>query len=176
MAKVPFTKLKCKTDDSVKLITINDEISIEVKQYLPIQDKLILIGRVIELAHQEDFDYSNPLKLQVYTDLEMLFVYTNLSFTEKQREDLPKVYDMLYSSGILNSIKEAIPNTERTIVTESIEKTLNAIYQYQNSALGILDIIKNDYNNLDLNIDELNENIKDPEALGLIKDILTKFN
>jgi hypothetical protein len=47
MAKVPFTKLKLKTDDSVKHIQISDEITIEVRQYLPIQEKLKLIGDVV---------------------------------------------------------------------------------------------------------------------------------
>ena len=40
MAKVAYSKLKLKTKDDVKLIQLNDEITIEVKQYLPIQDKL----------------------------------------------------------------------------------------------------------------------------------------
>jgi hypothetical protein len=47
MAKVPFSKLKCKIDDSVKEVKLTDDIVIEVKQYLPIQEKLELIGKVI---------------------------------------------------------------------------------------------------------------------------------
>ena len=54
MAKVSFTKLKCKIDDSVKQVELNDEISIEVKQYLPVQEKLALIGRVIMQAKVKD--------------------------------------------------------------------------------------------------------------------------
>lgn len=175
MAKVPFTKLKCKINTDEIPVQIGEE-TIAVKQYLPIQDKLAFIGKVIELAHHEDFDYSNPLKIQAYTDLEIVFAYTNLSFTEKQKESTQKLYDVLYSSGILAIIKEAIPQSEIDILTTSIEKTLNAIYHYQNSALGILDTIQNDYNNLNLDINSLNETIKDPEALSLIREVLTKFN
>ena len=176
MAKVPFTKLKCKINDSVKEVQLTDDIVIEVKQYLPIQEKLELIGKVIELAHQEDFDYSNPLKINAYTDLEILFAYTNLSFTDKQKEDLPKTYDSLFSSGIITRIKNNIPEEEIVILTNSIEKTLSAIYQYQHSVLGILDAMKTDYNHMKLDIDDLNESISNPELLALVKDLLTKLN
>ena len=66
MAKVPFSKLKCKINEEIKQVKLNDEITIEVKQYLPIQEKLALIGRVIELAHMQDENYSNPVKAAVF--------------------------------------------------------------------------------------------------------------
>ena len=47
MAKVAFTKLGLKLNkDNVKTITFNDQ-EIEIKQYLPVNDKLALISRVI---------------------------------------------------------------------------------------------------------------------------------
>jgi len=50
MAKVTFTKLALKKKEEVKNIKIND-IDIEIKQYLPVNDKLDLIARVISGAH-----------------------------------------------------------------------------------------------------------------------------
>ena len=38
MAKVPFSKLKCKINEEIKQVKLNNEITIEVKQYLPIQE------------------------------------------------------------------------------------------------------------------------------------------
>ena len=46
MAKVPFTKLGLTKNTEVKNFTWKDQI-IEVKQYLPIQDKLSLIAAVL---------------------------------------------------------------------------------------------------------------------------------
>ena len=103
MAKVPFTKLKCKINENEIPVQIGEE-TIAVKQYLPIQEKLALISRVVEFAHEQDYNYSNPVKISVYRDLEIIFTYTNISFTDKQKEDLPKLYDMLYSSGIIKTI------------------------------------------------------------------------
>ena len=47
MAKVSFTKLGLKKKEGIKNITINDQV-IEVKQYLPISDKINIITNVIE--------------------------------------------------------------------------------------------------------------------------------
>lgn len=103
MAKVPFTKLKCKINEDSIPLQIGEE-TISVNQYLPIQEKLELIGKVVMLAHEQDANYSNPVKANVYRDLEVVFAYTNLSFTEKQKEDLPKLYDALKSTGVIDSI------------------------------------------------------------------------
>jgi len=50
MAKVTFTKLGLKVNQEIKTIEYNEQV-VEIKQYLPIQEKLQLIGRVIEFAH-----------------------------------------------------------------------------------------------------------------------------
>ena len=175
MAKVPYSKLKCKTNEEIKTIDI-DGVTIEIKQYLPIQEKLELMGRVIELAHDQDYNYSNPIKANVIRDLEILFAYTNLTFTDKQKEDIAKLYDQLYSNNILTRILVLIPKEEIEEISNGIEKTIESVYKYQNSVLGILDTIKTDYNNMKLDIDSLSQAITDPETLEFVKSILTNLN
>lgn len=176
MAKIAFSKLKCKIDDSVKQVKLNDEVTIEVKQYLPVQEKLALIGRVIMQAHEQDENYSNPVKVDVFRELEIVFAYTNISFTDKQKEDLPKLYDMLVCSGVLKVIKDAIPSDEISDIVFGIEDSIEAVYKYQNSVLGVLDTIKTDYKNMDLDINKLRENIADPELLELVNGIVGNLN
>lgn len=170
MAKVAFSKLKCKIDTSVKEIKIDDEIIIEVKQYLPIQEKLALIGRVVELAHEQDYNYANPVKYKVFGILEIIFAYTNISFTDKQRDNLPQLYDSLQST-ILNTLLEAIPAAEIDMILDGIDKTIESIYKYQNSILGILDIIKQDYSNLQIDLEDIQNRLLDPQGLDLLKQI-----
>lgn len=174
MAKVPFTKLKCKINDSVSHIEFNGEI-IEVKQYLSVQEKLKLIGDVVMQAHEQDENYSNPVKADVFTDLEIVFAYTNISFTDKQKEDLPKLYDTLKSSGLLKLIIDAIPGEEYCSIWAGIENSIEAIYKYQNSVLGVLDTIKEDYANMDLNVNEITSKLDNPETFGMVKDIVKYF-
>ena len=175
MAKVPFTKLKCKLNIEEIPVQIGEE-TIAVKQYLPIQDKLALIGRVVELAHMQDENYSNPVKAAVFRDLEIFEAYTNISFTDKQKEDPSKLYDILYSSNVLSTVLEAIPQEEYLSITNGVKDTIEAVYKYQNSVLGILDTIKTDYSNLDLDITKLSSKLTGDENLDMIKNILTKLN
>lgn len=175
MAKVSFTKLKCKVETSIAHIEWEGE-TIEVKQYLPIQEKLALIGRVIMQAHEQDENYSNPVKVDVFRELEMIFAYTNISFTDKQKEDLPKLYDMIYCSGLLKAIKDAIPDEEKADIMFGIEDSIEAVYKYQNSVLGILDTIKTDYSNLQFDAEAIKNNIADPNNLDLLKNVLSKLD
>ena len=176
MAKVPFTKLKCKIDDSVKELKLSDGTIVEVKQYLPIQEKLSLVGKVIELAHDQDFNYSNPMKTQVFLELEILFAYSNIVCTDKQKEDLPKLYDALKSSGILLAVLDLIPAEEIHLLSVGVHDSAEAFYAYQNSILGVLDVIKTDYKNMKLDIDSLIESVADPTVVSFVKDMLTNVN
>ena len=175
MAKVPFSKLKCKINTDEIPFQIGDE-TIAVKQYLPIQEKLALIGRVIMQSHEEDANYSNPVKIAVITDLELVFAYTNINFTDKQKEDLPKLYDLLYSSGVLDKILEAIPEDERFIIDIGVRDSIESIYKYQNSILGIMDALKQDYSEVGTDMEKIKQDISDPEVLGIVKDFLTNLN
>ena len=174
MARIPFTKLKCKINTNEIPVQIGEE-TIAVKQYLPIQEKLELIGNVVMAAHEQDENYSNPVKAGVYRDLEVIFAYTNISFTEKQKEDLPKLYDMLYSSGIITEVLKNIPEDEYMEIMFGVRDSIEAIYKYQNSVLGILDTISADYSSLNLDATEIQKKISDPSNLELVRNVLTKL-
>lgn len=173
MAKVSLTKLGLKVNQDIKIIEFNEQI-IEVKQYLPINDKLELISNVINLAHDEN-NFSNPVKISVFTTLEIMYAYTNINFTEKQKEDPTKLYDMLISSGLVCEVINAIPEAEYHEVIRGVEDSVNAIYTYRNSVMGILDTISTDYNNLDFDASAIQKKIADPENMALLKDVLTKL-
>ena len=91
MAKVPFTKLGLKKIEDTKTISICDQ-DVEVKQYLPISDKINIITNVIENS-ADDNNFANPVKVEVFANLEIMYAYTNISFTDKQKEDPTKLYD-----------------------------------------------------------------------------------
>ena len=78
--KPTFAKMGLKLNTDVTTITIGEQ-DIEVKQYLPVNEKLMLIGRVINNSADEN-NFANPIKLDVFTALEIVFTYTNISFEE----------------------------------------------------------------------------------------------
>ena len=173
MAKIGFTKLGLKKLDEIKTIEIGEN-TIEVKQYLPVNEKLGLIERVVNLSQDEN-NFPNPIKIDVIGSIEMISAYTNITFTEKQKEDIGKLYDLLEENGIIDKIIAAIPEIEYEFLINGIDKTIDAVYDYRNSALGILDAIKTDYSNLDLEATEIQKKLNDPEALSTVKEVLDKL-
>ena len=175
MSKVAFTKLGLKPNTEVVSIHFND-LEIEVKQYLPIQEKLELIGDVINgVLATDDNKFPNFLKMDMFLNLEIVFKYTNISFTEKQKEDLPKLYDLLAGAGLIEKIVDTIPKGEYHILYSTSVDSLEGIHQYKNSAYGILDAISTDYENLNLDIDTLTSKLSNAENLDLVKDVVTKL-
>lgn len=174
MAKVAFSKLNLKKIDKVSVVNTNG-IDIEVKQYLPINNKLILISNVINNAASQDATFKNPVKTEVFGSLEIIYNYTNLSFTEKQKKDPSKLYDLLEENGIIETVVAAIPEVEYNFIIDGIDASMDAFYQYQNSVMGILDRVSTDYSNLDMDATALQKKIADPENLELLKSIVSKL-
>lgn len=174
MAKVSFTKLGLVKNQEVKILKWNDQ-EVEIKQYLPINDKLNLISRIINNSHDISKNYANPVQVNVYTDLEILYAYTNINFTDKQKEDVAKLYDLVKSSGLLDTVIINIPEQEYKTIVKGILDCSSAIYQYQNSILGILDTLKTDYSELDFDASAIQSKIADPENMELLKNILSKL-
>ena len=173
MAKVSLTKLGLKVNQDIKNIEFNEQI-IEVKQYLPINEKLELISSVINSAADEN-NFSNPIKENLFLTLEILYHYTNINFTDKQKEDPVKLYDLVVSSGLVNKVTDLIPEEELDEVINGVAQSVKAIYTYRNSVLGILESISKDYSNLDLDATEIQQKLADPDNMALLKQVLTKL-
>ena len=127
------------------------------------------------MAHDGVNNYSNPVQVDVYTALEIIDAYTNINFTDKQREDPTKIYDMLKSNGVLDAIVSSIPEAEYSSLISGVYRSIEAIYTYHNSVLGILDAVSTDYENLDLDLTKIQSAIKDPNGVGLLRDVLDKL-
>ena len=174
MAKVAFSKLDLKKNQEVTNLQINDEISIEVKRYLPISEKLKMISEIVNLS-QGDNNIVNYGKIDIFTFLGIITYYTNISFTEKQMEDPAKLYDLFVGNRLDVDILRAIPKSEIDFISNVVEKTVESIIQYRNSAVGIVEAISQDYSNLNFDATELQKKIGDPENLAFLKDVLTKL-
>lgn len=173
MAKIGLTKLGLSINKDIKEIEWNGQ-KIEVKQYLPIDDKLALCARVINNS-ADDINYYNPGKLMVYQDIEILKAYTNINFTEKILNTPTKLFDLVYSSGLAAIIYEQIPQIEVDTITHIINTTIKNIYEYKNSALGIMSAISTDYEGLKLDATEIQKKLIDGEGVEFLKEVMNKL-
>lgn len=175
MAKISLNKLKLTPKDPVKTITWNEQ-SIEVKQYISIKDKLDLINEVLDAAASIDENrFYNPGKIDMFFALKVIEYYTNISITDKQKENYIKLYDDFMSSGLYNVIFKQIAEEDVGYVYTLMKETIEQIYKYQNSAYGILDSLNNDYNNLNLDIGKLVGQLQNKEDIELLNQVVTKL-
>lgn len=171
MAKLSFTKLNKIKSLPVKEISIDDQ-KVLVEQYLPLEEKINLITSIIEQSGNGEEGFFNIVKLETYYIIEMIRAYTNISFTEKQLEDTAKLYDAIHLNGIWDVVADAIPELERSYIWNNILSLAREITTYNNSILGVLKAISNDRDNLNFDVKEIINEIKDPEALTLLKSML----
>lgn len=177
MAKVPFSKLQASMNNNNSrafyLNKAGEEVNYEVKQYLPFKEKLELVSNIINQSI-DDNGFYNPMRVKMFMTLEIVYAYTNLSFTEKMREDPFKLYDILVSTGIYNDIVKCIGNEIGEIMEATIS-TIENIYNYRNSVLGIMENVTADYSNLDLDASAIQAKLADPNNMELLKGILAKL-
>lgn len=175
MAKVSLTKLnKIKSLEPID-IKIGEE-TISVVQYLPLEKKLAIMQNIIEQAGNNEEGFYNIVKLTVFYTIEMLRAYTNISFTEKQLEEPQKLYDIIVLNNIWNEVKKAIPQSELTDIWENTCALAREITNYNHSALGILNLLSNDYDNLSLDTTDMVNKLSNVDNLKMLREILTKLD
>lgn len=177
MAKVSFAKLGLKVNNEVKTFEwlSGDEVTtVEVKQYLPLEEKLEVISNIVNNSI-DDNDFYNPVRLEIFTTLEILYAYTNFNITPKMKEDPFKLYDVVVSTGLFDKILEVMPTEEFDRIDVSAHATIRNLYNYKNSAMGVLNAISSDYSNLNLDALQLRDNLVDPANLELLKTVATKL-
>lgn len=173
MAKVGLSKLGLSVNKDVEEISWNGQI-IEVKQYLPSNEKLEVCSKIINES-VDDQNFYNPGRVAIFQAIETLLAYTNINVTDKQKEDPCKLFDLLHSSGLAAQIYAAIPENELGAIQSIVEATIHNIYEYKNSVLGILENVSTDYSNLDLDAQKIQQQLSEGKGIELLKDVLTKL-
>lgn len=173
MAKLAFSKLGLKLNNQVTNIYYNEQ-EIEVKQYISVNDKLKLISDIINKTIDEH-SFCNPVQVKVFIALGIIEYYTNINLTDKQKEDPVKLFDLLQSNGLIRQICNAIPAEEFDDLNNGVWDSIESIYTYQNSAMGIMNNLSADYSNLDFDASAIQQKLGDGENVEFLKEVLAKL-
>lgn len=141
MAKVTFASMKLKVDETVNSFDFNGS-TIEIKKYLPIEDKNDLVQ--IALQKAEENGIYNDIKLDMYFNLNIVYLYTNISFTEKQRENESKLYDQMQSNGLIAAVIAHMDADEYQSLLDYMDNIKNDRLQYSTTAGAVIQSIIND--------------------------------
>lgn len=155
MTKITYASLKLKTKTDVETFDFNGN-TIEVLKYLPAQDKYDLI--MIALERAEEKGLYNPIVADIYFHLYLVYMYTNLTFTDKQREDEFKLYDTLQSNGLIDLVLAKIPESEYITLKTYLEEVMQYSMKYKRTISYFLDSFTNDFSS---KLEELQKMTKD---------------
>lgn len=133
MAK--FSDLNCTMQTDVKSIDFKGE-TINIKQHIPTTDMLDIIALAIQNSAENG--YYNPIKLDVFFSMYLVYSYSDLEFTEEEKTDIYSLFDSLHCSGLLDEIIDNIPSEEYQYMADAINEISEKKANYGNSFAGVL--------------------------------------
>jgi hypothetical protein len=133
--KVSYANMKLKVNTEVNTFEFCGQ-NIEVLKYLPARDKYDLL--MVTLQKSMEHGAYNEFKLNLYFELNLVYMYTNISFTEKQREDEFKLYDTLKSNGFFELFFQAIDEDEYNELFAQLNAIKDANFKNRMSAGAVI--------------------------------------
>ena len=169
-----FKDLNLKKDylTNTSILKINEQ-QIEVKQYLPIADKNDLIEIALQKA-EENGTY-NEILLDVYFHLNLIYLYTNIEFSDKDREDEMQLYDILESNHIIDNVISCLMEGEYDNLKSLLITMLDRKLKYENSAAAVFRRFVTDLPAAAATASEIVENF-DREKYSSVVDFATAAN
>ena len=141
MAKVSYANLKLKTNTDVNTFEFLGQ-TIEVLKYLPIEDKYDLV--MVSLQKAEEDGIYNPVLLDLYFHLYLVYMYTNVSFTERQKDNEPHLYDTLMSNGFMSQFLNTMEVEEYEELISYMDEIMENTLRYKNTAGAVIQSIIQD--------------------------------
>lgn len=172
MAKVSYSNLKLKLNTDVKTFNFNGT-EIEVLQYLPVEDKYDLL--MITLQNSLEDGIYNPIKMDLFFHLYLVFLYTNISFTDKQKEDPFKLYNVIKSNGLLDLVLTNISEEEYSTLFKFLEEISKVKTKYNRSVIGLIQSLIHDLPTQAKAMESIMENF-DPEKFQNVLDFAKAAN
>ena len=180
MAKTPFTKLKTKLTQEVVQVQLQDtDILLDIFTYLPQNTKAEFIGFVVENSIDQTTGCSSPLRLDTWFSIALAKYYGQITFTNKQLEDVGKVYDVLQSNNVFNIIANTIPDEEYNYIKNCTEATAADVARYNSSAAGIISAMKMESGDLNEQLNKVLKQVQDKDSINellSIRDAIIKPN
>lgn len=156
-----------------RTVKLNSGVDLEVRAYLPIDEKANLITWAINLALDDKTGCISPVRFEVCFALGVVRWYSGIEFDDDV--SLSDIYDMFEKNDVINQIMGVIPVAEIDFVRDLAKDTAEDVVRYNNSFAGMIGLMSTDANNLDEQLTEIVGKIKNAEGLeqlAVIKDVV----
>ncbi len=155
--------------ENIKLVDYNG-FTIQIKQYLPIAEKVGFASAVYNSAKYEDTDLNiiseNTLDI-AFKNL-LVETYTNLTLSKNPIES----YDMLVDSGLYNVVCDNIPEKELLDIQQALENHIITKQNEFEQSMKLEYIIKNAIDNLLFKLENFVSSIPSTEEMKELPDIV----
>lgn len=153
--------------------------NITVKSRIPYELVFDLISWCVNNIIDDRSFISAPMQ-QVITDFAILKAYTNLdlSFLEPlpDARDLYENYDLVMGADLVSQVRAFISPVQLAFFDSTLEKTLNSIIAYRNSAKGLIDILSENAGAQEAALRNATEFLEDPDKREEISKLLNFYN
>ena len=139
MEKINLNSLNLTNNKTTSTFDFNGQ-NIEVLNYLPIEDKYDLV--MITLQKSEEDGYYNPMKLDMFFHLHLVYMYTNIAVDGDMEET--EIYDLLETSGLLAKVVDVMEDSEYNELYHYLETTKDEVMTFKNTTAAVISKVIND--------------------------------
>lgn len=132
-----FKDMNITLNNELKEVQIGDDIKFNVKQYLPAEDKNALLEIAMQTADQGTI--LNTFALDAIFHTYLVFKYTDIEFTDEEKENLFDLYDILEDNGIIDAVVAAIPTREYESLRTYLNEIVDSYLTYRNSTRALVE-------------------------------------
>jgi hypothetical protein len=112
------------------------DLEIEISNYLPIRDKYDLVMTTIQKS--KEGLYYNVIKLNMFFKLHLIYMYTDIVFSQSDYADEAKVYDELVCSGFMDAFLKAFPTEEYNTLLTLVQDVASDVAATERSAGAVV--------------------------------------
>lgn len=167
-----FEDFELSVNDSVKTIKIDNK-EVNILQYLPIGNKNDLIQ--ISLQQSEEDGIYNETLLTAYFYTYVVFFYSDIEFSDEDKQNVLSIYDILTSQGMIEMVLSAIPSSEWEDLKDGLQAQKEMNITYRKSATYLLGQFINELPNQMSKVGEIIDNF-DPSKYAEVVNFATAAN
>lgn len=135
MAIINYKDLNLTNKNVIKTFKWGDK-DIEILGYLPVEDTYDVV--MITLQKSFENGYYNPIKMDMFFHLNLIYAYTNIVFSDEDRADEAGLFDKLVSSGFMEEFLKNFDEKIYSDLADHIETIAQADIEYRKSFSSVV--------------------------------------
>ena len=136
-----YKDIKISTNEEYNTFIFNNQ-EIKVLKYLSVSDKFDLVMTAIQKSTVDGM--YNPIRLNTFFKLNIMYLYTDITFDIEDRMDESALYDNLYQSGLITAVENAMDGAERLQLYDYLSDCLIIEKEYRTTAAAIISKLVDD--------------------------------